>query len=152
LSTLLGIFAACALLLSVVGLYGVMMYSVTERVPEIGIRLTLGAQRSQIPGMVAAQGAEAGADRHRHRNRRAFALTRILSRFLYGVGVALLLIAVALLASYLPAAAPPGSTPSSLCVTNEKAGCQELCARAALRSITLCSASARSSTFTGLAM
>ncbi|HEY1336560.1 MAG TPA: ABC transporter permease, partial [Bryobacteraceae bacterium] len=51
-TTLLGIFAGCAVLLSIVGLYGVMMYSVTQRIPEIGIRLTLGAQRAEIVRMV----------------------------------------------------------------------------------------------------
>jgi putative ABC transport system permease protein len=127
-TTLLGIFTGCTLQLSVVGLYGVMMYSVTERVLEIGIRLTLGAQRSQILGMVAGQGLKLALIGIAIGTAGAFALTGIVSKFLYGVGatdpltfaaVALLLIAVALLASYLPARATR-IDPSSLCATNER--------------------------------
>jgi ABC-type antimicrobial peptide transport system permease subunit len=111
-TTLLGIFATCALLLSVVGLYGLMMYSVTQRVPEIGIRITLGASRHQILGMVVGQGLRLAAVGIVAGIAGAFALSRILARFLYGVtvtdpltyaGVAALLLAVAILASYLPA-------------------------------------------------
>ncbi len=109
---LLGIFAACALLLSVVGLYGLMMYSVTQRVPEIGIRITLGAQQRQILAMVVGQGLRLALVGIAVGIAGAFALTRILARFLYGVAatdpltyvaVAAMLLAVAFLASYLPA-------------------------------------------------
>ncbi len=111
-TTLLGIFATCALLLAVVGLYGLMMYSVTQRIPEIGIRITLGAQRSQILAMMVGQGLRLALVGIILGICGAFALSRILSRFLYGVeatdpltyvAVAALLLAVALLASYLPA-------------------------------------------------
>ncbi len=109
---LLGIFAACALLLSVVGLYGLMMYSVTQRVPEIGIRITLGAQAHEIMGMIVGQGLRLALVGIVIGISGAFALSRVLSRFLYGVAatdpftyiaVAALLLVVALLASYIPA-------------------------------------------------
>ena len=111
-TTLLGIFAACALLLSLVGLYGLMMYSVTQRVPEIGIRITLGAQTHQIMAMVVGQGLKLALVGIAVGIVGAFALSRILARFLYGVAasdpltyvaVAALLLAVALVASYIPA-------------------------------------------------
>jgi putative ABC transport system permease protein len=109
---LLGIFAACALLLSVVGLYGLMMYSVTQRVPEIGIRITLGAQAHEIMGMIVGQGIRLALAGIVIGVAGAFGLSRVLSRFLYGVAatdpftyvaVAALLLVVALLASYIPA-------------------------------------------------
>jgi putative ABC transport system permease protein len=111
-TTLLAIFAGCALLLSVVGLYGVMTYSVTQRIPEIGIRLTLGAQRGEILRMVLGEGLRLALIGTVLGTAGAFFLTRILARFLFGIGaadpltyagVAALLIAVALLACYLPA-------------------------------------------------
>jgi len=111
-TTLLGIFATSALLLAVIGLYGLMTYSVSQRVPEIGIRLTLGAQRSQILGMVVGQGLKLAAIGVAVGIVGAIALSRLLSRFLYGVtatdpityvGVAALLLAVASIAAYVPA-------------------------------------------------
>ena len=109
---LLEIFAASALLLSVVGLYGLMAYSVSQRVSEIGIRVALGAQRANIMKIVIGQGLKlvligivAGVAG-------ALALSRVLERFLYAVapddpltfiGVAVLLVIVALLACYIPA-------------------------------------------------
>jgi putative ABC transport system permease protein len=109
---LLGIFATSALLLSVVGLYGLMMYSVTQRIPEIGIRITLGAQTNEIMRMVVGQGLRLALIGIALGIAGAFALTRILSRFLYGVAatdpltyviVVALLLGVALIASYVPA-------------------------------------------------
>jgi putative ABC transport system permease protein len=111
-TTLLGIFAGCALLLSVVGLYGVMSYSVSRQAPEIGIRLTLGAQRSDILMMVFTQGLKLALAGVAAGVIAAFALTRLLANFLFAVGaadpltyaaVATLLIVVALLACYIPA-------------------------------------------------
>jgi putative ABC transport system permease protein len=111
-TTLLGIFAGCALLLSVIGLYGVMSYSVSQQAAEIGIRLTLGAQRSDILTMVLAQGLKLAVAGVAVGVAAAFALTRLLSNFLFSVGVTdpatyvavpALLIGVALLACYLPA-------------------------------------------------
>jgi putative ABC transport system permease protein len=111
-TTLLGIFAGCALLLSVVGLYGVMTYSVSRRAPEIGIRMALGAQRRDILTMVLAEGLKLAAIGVAIGAAGALALTRLLKTFLYATapsdpivfaGAALLLVGVALLACYVPA-------------------------------------------------
>ena len=109
---LLSIFAASALLLAIIGLYGLMMYSVTQRVPEIGIRITLGAGRREILAMVVGQGLRLAVVGITAGILGAFALSHILATFLYGVGaadpltylaVAALLLAVAVIASYVPA-------------------------------------------------
>jgi len=111
-AAIFGVFAALALLLALVGLYGVMAYAVSRRTHEMGIRVALGASAHDIRGMVLAQsgrliliglaGGIAGA----------VFLTRLLSAQLYGVRagdpgtlavVAALLAAAGLLASYLPA-------------------------------------------------
>ena len=111
-ATLLAIFAATVFVLAIVGLYGLMVYSVTQRVPEIGIRMTLGAKRSDVLGMVIAQGLKLALCGVLIGVLGSLALGRILSGFLYGVspsdpptilGVAALLLLVALVASYLPA-------------------------------------------------
>jgi ABC-type antimicrobial peptide transport system permease subunit len=95
-----------------VGLYGVISYSVAQRTHEFGVRVALGAERRDILKLVVGQGSRmilvgVGAG-----ILGAFALTRFVSSLLYGVkptdpltflGVTLLLIAVALLASYIPA-------------------------------------------------
>ena len=82
-TTLLGIFAGCALLLSVVGLYGVMTYSVTRRAAEIGIRMALGAQRGDILRMVLAEGLRLALAGLAIGGAGSLALTRLLSNFLY---------------------------------------------------------------------
>jgi putative ABC transport system permease protein len=111
-ATLLAIFAGAALLLAVVGLYGLMVYTVNQRVHEIGIRVALGADRGDVLRMVIAQGLKLAIAGVLVGVLSSLALGRILSGFLYGVsptdpmtilGVAALLIFVALLASYLPA-------------------------------------------------
>ena len=109
---IIGLFALTALLLAGLGIYGVISYLVSERTHEIGIRLALGAQRSDILGMVVRQGlglAIAGAAVGLVC---ALIVSHLMAGMLYGVrpsdpvtfaGVALLLIGVALLACYIPA-------------------------------------------------
>ncbi|MBI3678904.1 MAG: ABC transporter permease, partial [Acidobacteria bacterium] len=109
---LLSIFAAVALLLAAIGIYGLMSYSVEQRAHEIGIRLALGADRADVLRLFVLQGARLAAIGLVLGLGVAFGLTRLLGRLLFGVGatdpvsfaaVALLLGAVALLASYIPA-------------------------------------------------
>ena len=112
---LLGAFAALALLLASVGIYGVISYSVTQRVHEIGIRMALGAERQNIFRMVIAQGLRATLAGIAIGATAALALTRLLVSFaslLYGVkpsdpltfiAVSLLLSTPAVLACYVPA-------------------------------------------------
>jgi putative ABC transport system permease protein len=111
-TTLLGIFAAGALLLAVIGLYGLISYSVEQRVQEIGIRLTLGAGERDVLRMVLAQGMALALSGIAVGLAGAVALSRVLGSFLYGISptdpvtyalVALVLLAVALAACYLPA-------------------------------------------------
>jgi putative ABC transport system permease protein len=82
---LLGGFAALALLLAVVGIYGTVALFVSERAPEIGIRLALGAQRSTILRMVLAQGASLAVAGIAIGVIAAFFLTRLLASLVYGV-------------------------------------------------------------------
>jgi putative ABC transport system permease protein len=109
---LFGVFAALALVLAVVGLYGVMSYGVAQRTHEIGLRMALGAQGRDVLRMVVGQGMWLVAVGLGFGLLGAFALTRLMTSLLFGVsasdpltyaGIALLLGAVALLASYLPA-------------------------------------------------
>lgn len=111
-AVLLALFAATALLLAVIGIYGVMSFMVTQRTREIGIRMALGADRQQVQRMVIAEGlwlATAGAALGVGA---AFALTRVLRSLLFDVNpgdpatyvsiVALLAVAAAI-ASWIPA-------------------------------------------------
>ncbi|MBV9033815.1 MAG: FtsX-like permease family protein, partial [Acidobacteriaceae bacterium] len=109
---MLAIAGGMALLLGVVGLYGVMAYSVSQRRREMGIRIALGAQREQVLNMVVRGGFQLAAVGVGIGIVAALGSTRYLASLLYGVkptdpltfaAVSLLLIAVALLASYLPA-------------------------------------------------
>jgi len=111
-SLLLGLFAAVALLLSAVGLYGVMSYAVTQRTREIGIRMALGAGRSDILKMVVRRGMTLTFIGVVLGTIGSVALTRLLSRFLFDVSttdpgafaaMAIVLGAAALLACTIPA-------------------------------------------------
>jgi putative ABC transport system permease protein len=108
----MAIFAAMAVILAGVGVYGVMAYSVTRRTHEIGVRMALGAQRQDVLKLVLRHGVLLVAFGIGLGVAGALALTRSLSSLLYGVkptdpltfvGVALVLISVALMASYIPA-------------------------------------------------
>lgn len=109
---LMGIFASLALVLTIVGLYGVISYLVNQRTQEIGIRMALGAQVSDILRMVLKQGMVLVLTGVALGLAAAWLLTRLMSRLLYQVSatdpvtfavIALLLIMVALLACYVPA-------------------------------------------------
>ena len=109
---MLGAFAVFALILAVVGVYGVMSYLVSQGTHDIGVRLALGAQRSRIVGMVIRQGMELTGAGIVIGLIGAAALTRVMASLLFGVSttdlltfsaVPIVLIAIALLASYLPA-------------------------------------------------
>lgn len=112
LSVVLGAFAAVALLLAVVGIYGTLAYLVSQRTHEIGIRMALGAHTAEITRMVVGRGVAVGAAGVAVGLAGALALTRVLAHLLFGVTttdpvtyvvVPVVLIAAALLASYLPA-------------------------------------------------
>lgn len=109
---LLIVFAAVALVLAGVGIYGVMSYAVTQRTHEIGVRLALGAPARKILKMVVGHALLLVAIGIGLGLAAAFALTRVMSSLLYGVSatdatvflvVAAVLAAVALFASYIPA-------------------------------------------------
>ena len=110
--TLLSVFAAIALTLAAVGLFGLIRYNVTQRTQEIGVRMALGASPSDVLRMVLGESLRLALVGVAGGLVAAFALTRVLSSLLYGVsatdpltfaGMALLLICVALLASWIPA-------------------------------------------------
>jgi putative ABC transport system permease protein len=108
----LGGFAIAALLLSGVGLYGVIAYAVAQRVAEIGIRRALGAQQADILRLIVGQSLGLSLLGTALGLAGAFALTRFLGTLLFEIGggdpvtfveIAVLLLFVALAASYLPA-------------------------------------------------
>ncbi|MFN0107873.1 MAG: ABC transporter permease [Blastocatellia bacterium] len=112
IAMLLMVFAGLAIALAVVGIYGVMNYVVTQRTQEIGIRLALGAQRSDVLRMVIAQGMKLAAIGIGLGLIAAFAVSRLLTKLLFEVspndamayaGVSALLAAVVLLACLIPA-------------------------------------------------
>lgn len=111
-ATLIAAFAVFALALAAIGLYGVVAYSVSRREQEIAIRMALGASPRQVLGLIVSRGAWLSVAGIAIGVPAALASTRLMASLLYGVGardltvfvgVPLLLLAVALLAAYLPA-------------------------------------------------
>ena len=109
---LLGIFAAVALLLAAVGVYGLIAYSVTQRTQELGIRIALGAQRRDVLRLILRHGTRLTLLGLALGIAAALAITRLLASLLFGIsatdpltfaGVAALLAFVALLACFIPA-------------------------------------------------
>ncbi|HEX4632126.1 MAG TPA: ABC transporter permease [Chthoniobacterales bacterium] len=108
---LLAIFAGVALVLAAVGIYGVMSYSVAQQTREIGIRMALGAQRSDVLRMTIKQGLRLVGLGLVIGLVAAFVLTRVMASLLFGISatdpltfvtISLVLLAVAMLASYIP--------------------------------------------------
>ena len=117
---LLTAFAAIGLLLGVIGIYGVISYSVAQRTHEIGVRMALGAQSADVLKLVVGQGLKLTLIGAALGLAGAFAVTRLMSSLLFGVSasdpatfgvVTLSLTAVALLASYIPARRAARVTP-----------------------------------------
>jgi putative ABC transport system permease protein len=111
-TSLLGLFSVMALILASVGIYALMHYSVSQRTNEMGVRIALGAQRGDIMGLVIREGGQLAIAGIGIGVAAALALTRLMSILLFGVdvndpvtfgGVAVLLVAIALFACYIPA-------------------------------------------------
>jgi len=109
--TLLSLFAGIALVLAIVGIYGVMSYSVTQRTHEIGIRMAIGASRADVFKMILGHGIKLTLIGVGIGLIGAFALTRLMATMLFGVAptdattfgtIAVLLVSVALLACFIP--------------------------------------------------
>jgi ABC-type antimicrobial peptide transport system permease subunit len=109
---LLGTFAALALLLSSIGIYGVISYLIGERTHEIGIRMALGAQRNDVLTLVLSEGVRLTLLGAAIGIVAALGLTRLMANLLYGVSatdpltfsaVPIVLLGVAMLACYIPA-------------------------------------------------
>jgi putative ABC transport system permease protein len=110
--TVLGVFAGLALLMAVIGLYGVISYAVTQRTQELGVRMALGAQPAEILWLVVGQGMKLAALGAAAGLVAAVAITRLLRNQLFHVSafdpptfvlMAAALIGAAMLASYIPA-------------------------------------------------
>ena len=111
-TALLGIFSLAALFLAAIGIYGVLAYAVAQQTREIGIRVALGAQQRDVMRLILAHGARLALAGILLGLLAAFALTRWMSTLLYGIkpsdpltftAVAVVLLAIALLACYIPA-------------------------------------------------
>jgi ABC-type antimicrobial peptide transport system permease subunit len=110
-ASLIGLFAGLAVILAGIGLYGVMAYAVTQRTREIGIRMALGAKRSDVLRMIVAQGMRMGAIGIAAGIIGAVALSRLMASLVYQtsttdigifVAVGLSLMVFVLLACYVP--------------------------------------------------
>ncbi|MGH9570162.1 MAG: FtsX-like permease family protein, partial [Candidatus Angelobacter sp.] len=108
---LLSVFAAIALLLAAIGIYGLMAYAVEQRTQEIGIRMALGANHGKIMQLFLGQGMRLAIIGTVIGLTAAYGLTRLLAKFLFGVKagdplafslVALVLFVVTLLAAFIP--------------------------------------------------
>ncbi len=117
---LLAVFAVLALILSCVGIFGVISYVVTQRTHEIGIRIALGAQREDVLKLMLGEGMQMALAGVLVGLVASFFLTRLLTKMLYGVsatdpvtfvGVAIILTAVALAACYIPTRRAMGVDP-----------------------------------------
>jgi ABC-type antimicrobial peptide transport system permease subunit len=109
---LLGVFAGFALVLATIGIYGVMAYLVTQGTREIGIRISLGATQRNILSLVVRHGLALAVSGVTIGLATAFLLTRLIQSLLFGVqatdpitfaAIPLMLLLIALLASYIPA-------------------------------------------------
>jgi putative ABC transport system permease protein len=109
---LLAVFAAVALIMASVGIYGVMSYAVAQRTHEIGIRVALGAQRGDVLRLVLVNGMVLGLIGVAIGLAASFGLTRLLTMLLFEIDardkttfalVSLVLLAITLLACYIPA-------------------------------------------------
>jgi putative ABC transport system permease protein len=109
---LLAVFAVVALALAVIGIYGMLSYAVAQRTREIGLRMTLGAQRTDVMRLVIGHGMKLAVAGVVAGLIASFALTRTMRNLLFGVSatdpitfasITLLLAVVALLACWLPA-------------------------------------------------
>lgn len=111
-TTLFGVLAVIALLLSVIGVYGVINYSVSQRTHEIGIRMALGAQVEDVRMLVVKQGLKLALLGVLIGLPIAFGLTKLMTSMLHGIspsdpltfgGIAIVAVLIALVASYIPA-------------------------------------------------
>jgi putative ABC transport system permease protein len=109
---LLGVFSAVALILSIVGIYGVLAYAVSRRTHELGIRMALGAQAAQVVKLVVGHGMKLALTGMSIGLLAALAVTRLIGNLLFGVSptdpptfvaIAVLLATVSLAACYMPA-------------------------------------------------
>lgn len=118
---LLGVFAAAATVLALLGVYGVLSYTVAQRSGEMGIRMALGARRGEIVGLILRRGAALAVVGLVLGLAAALAGTRVLAHLLFGIGAmdpvtyvvaSVAIVAVALAASYLPARRAAGIEPA----------------------------------------
>ena len=109
---LFAIFAGLAVVLAATGLYGVIAYSVNQRINELGVRMALGARKSDVLKLIVGQGAQLAGIGIVIGLILAFAVMRVISKLLFGVeatdpatfaGTSALILVVALAASYIPA-------------------------------------------------